>query len=111
MNKTIKICSKEYELKTSKKIHGAYFHTARKKDSRGEIGITSKATKEITAGYIIHEVIEAILTEDDKRFYNYTNSSEDPNYVFMFDHDYLCGLVHKILDALLSSGIFKLNGG
>lgn len=108
--KTIRICSKTYNLKFNKKSGGAKFSTIAK-TGRGEIILGTKHGLEKQATNLIHESLESILVEDNKRFYGYTNSSDEPYLIFIFDHDYLCSLEHKLFDALISSGFFKLMDG
>lgn len=85
---------------------------ARSSDGKGEIIIGTKCPGlEHQSASIIHEALEVILMEDYKRFFNYTNSHNRPNYIFIFDHDYLCKLEYKLLDALVSSGFFKIVDG
>jgi len=85
---------------------------ARGIDGKGEMIIgTEHAGLETQAVSIIHEALEAIMIEDSKRFLNYTNSHNRPHFIFHFDHDYLCQLEWKLLDALVSSGFFKLMDG
>lgn len=108
--KTIKICSKIYDLRFDKSNGEGSFVTMTK-SGKGKITIGTQYGLADQAAKVVHESIEAILTEDDKRFYNYTNSHERANFVFIFDHDYLCQLEHKLIDALLTSGFFKLTDG
>lgn len=110
-NRHIKICGRNYRLKFNKNVNGASFSTHSAK-GRGEITIGTKETDiEELAERVGHEAIEAILTEDDKRFCNFTCSYDDPNYIFIFNHDYLCGFTYKLIDALVLSGFFKIVDG
>jgi len=109
-SKNIRICSRSFRLKFDKN-GGASFQTYSDK-GRGEIVIGLKYPDlEEVAEKIVHEAVEAILATDDKRSYNYTGSHEEPNYLFHFDHDYLCSFTYKLVDALVSSGFFKIVDG
>ena len=110
--KTIKICSRDYDLKFDKTTGASSCEMARDGDGKGQMTIgTEYHGLESQAASVIHEAFEAIMMEDSKRFFNYTNSHNRPNFIFIFDHDYLCTLEWKLLDALVSSGFFKIVDG
>ena len=107
MRKTIRICSKEWDLQTDPKGTGGIFETY-KNTGKGCITIGSKwKEKQFRYSILIHEVLEAILTTDGKRFGRRLYRGDDA-YMFVFDHDYLEILPDKILDALVSCGVIKL---
>lgn len=73
--KTIKICSRNYSLKFDKTTGVSSCDIARDKDGKGEMIIgTEYSDLEGQAASVIHEALEAIMMEDCKRFFNYTNS-------------------------------------
>lgn len=110
--KTIKICSRDYDLKFDKTTGVSSCDMSREKDGKGEMIIgTQYSGLAGQAASVIHEAFEAIMMEDCRRFFNYTNSHNRPNFIFVFDHDYLCSLEWKLLDALISSGFFKIVDG
>ena len=107
MKKTIRICSKEWDLKTNPKGTGAEFNTYYP-NGRGSITIGTKwKSKQFQLSLLLHEILEAILTVDQKRF-NHRVDTERENYVFVFDHNYMENLPTKILDALISCGVIKI---
>lgn len=104
----MKICSRKYKLTFDRKQSGGGFWChGRKSEGRGEICIGHYKSLRNCAEILCHEVVEAILHEDDKRF---SVGREDTNATrqFQFDHDYLNGFGPKLADALLTSGMFKL---
>jgi len=109
--RTIKICGKNYHFKFDPNKTGARFGS---NSSSGDgvmvIGTHNRALGDC-AERILHEVMEAVAVEDNKRFYNYRSNSNDPDYIFVFDHDYLCGYTHKIIDGIVSSGFFRVRDG
>jgi len=108
----MKICSREYRLKFKKSERGASFYcNGADAQGNGLVEIGDYGDVEFVGGIIIHEALEAILFEDGKRLCPPVNEGDHTRYVFLFDHDYLDGLQNKILDALLTSGFFKLVDG
>lgn len=111
--KTIRICSKEYDLTFDKKEGGSQFGTIGlekpgKEKGRGKMVIGMKHPDPQYVGQsILHETLEAIFTEDDKRHEQW-NSKDRNQYMFVFDHDYLTSLlVPRIFDALRSCDFEK----
>lgn len=109
MKKTIRICSREWDLKFDPKHTGASFHTYGKPSSGKGVIILGTKWKEkgFKWSILIHEILEAILTTDGKRFER-ARYQDDMDYRFIFNHDYLEELPFKILDALESCGVINL---
>jgi len=117
MSRSIKICSRDFKLTFNSNHSGARFaccgieRNGKKKDGRGEIEIGTKQNDlRDCAERVVHEVMEAIFVEDDKRW-GHSSESQDCEYLFSFGHDYLCSFDKKVVDGLLTSGFFKLTDG
>jgi hypothetical protein len=105
----MKICGRDYKLTLVKGHKGAEFYCNGKETTcRGEIIIGDYQDLRGICEILIHEALEAILCEDCKRYYQTSHEACNERYLFMFDHDYLDGLCPKLLDALLTSDLFKL---
>jgi hypothetical protein len=102
-NKTVKICGRPYSLLFNKNIDGAEFSTY-SKDGNGEIVLGDYKNNRFLFEVFLHEIIEAILTHDNKRLVTTGFEPRSERYKFLFDHDYLDGFAPKIADALISSG-------
>jgi len=110
MKKTIRICSREWDLKLDPKMTGGEFNTYYP-DGKGTITIGTKWKKpEFRHQVLLHEILEAVLVVDVKR-YKVEKNNEETSYLFVFDHEYLEDLAIKLLDALLSCGLIKRNDG
>lgn len=108
----MKICSREYALRFRKGVEGACFYSnGPKTDGDGVIEIGDYKDVTFVGGVLIHEILEAILYEDCKRFKPPVVGDDHSRYLFCFDHDYLDGLQNKLLDAMLTSGFFRLVDG
>jgi len=106
--KTIKICGREYNLKSESKHSGGAFNTYGN-TGRGSIVVGSKFVDNIYRfKVLLHEVIETILTQDKQRWERNAYDGDD-NFLFVFNHDYLETLPDKIIDALLSCNAIKIN--
>lgn len=105
----MKICSREYSLRFRKGVDGACFYSnGPKTGGDGVIEIGDYKDVTFVGGVLIHEILEAILYEDCKRYKPPVCGDDHSRYLFCFDHDYLDGLQNKLLEALLTSGFFKL---
>jgi hypothetical protein len=105
----MKICGRDYKLTFRKSQKGAAFWcNGRKSESRGEICIGNYKDLRGTAEILCHEIFESIMVEDGKRLCPTGYEESNARYIFHFDHDYLDGLSPKIVDALISSGMFVL---
>jgi hypothetical protein len=104
----MKICSRKYKLTFDRKQSGgAFWVNGRKSEGRGEICIGAYKSLRTRAEILVHEITEAILIEDRRFFYDGEDTaSRDRKY--KFDHGYLVGLGPKLVDALLTSGMFRL---
>lgn len=105
----VKICSREYALRFRKGNSGACFYSnGPDTNGNGVIEIGDYKDLEFVCGIIIHELVEAILYEDGRRYCPPVVEGDHSRYLFCFDHDYLDGFQNKVLDALLTSGFFRL---
>lgn len=105
----MKICSRDYKLTFRKdQKGGSFWCNGRKSEGRGEICIGAYKDKQARAEILIHEAVEAILVEDGKRSHATSYEQENGRYQFHFGHDYFDGFGPKLLDALLTSGMFRL---
>jgi hypothetical protein len=103
----IEICSKQWILKKNPRTLGAEFST-RGHSGHGVITIgTQWKDKAHQVNMLIHEILEAILVEDYKRYKDSSPHGVNDRYLFVFDHDYLDGLGPKIGAALRSAGVLK----
>ncbi len=105
MNKTIRICGAEWDLLFDKNINGGSF-TCYGDNGRGDITIgTQWKDKTYQLRTLIHEIIEAILTQGLKR-YRAHNDAEGSLKIFLFDHDYLSEVLpDALMDAMKSAGV------
>lgn len=105
----MKICSRKYKLTFDRKQSGgAFWINGRKSEGKGEICIGHYRNLRNCAEILCHEMVEAILVEDDKRFCSTGRQDNSARRRFQFDHDYLDNIGPKLVDALLTSGMFKL---
>lgn len=105
--KTIRICSRTFDLYFDPRRYGGEFTTSRN-GGRGAliIGTNQKNLDEVLI-VLLHEIIESILAIDGKR---YVAPNQDlGRSIFTFNHDYLTEFLYKFLDALKSSKCFKFN--
>lgn len=106
------ISSREWRIIENNKSSNAEFHDFYN-DGDGcfkptiILGTQTNNKTEI-ASQLIHEILEIILTEDNKRWAFDKSPKDTYRKLFIFDHDYLNLLQQKILTALLTSGFFKL---
>jgi len=106
--KTIKICGREYNLKSESKHSGGAFETYGD-TGKGSIVVGSKfVDNTYRFEVLLHEVIETILTQDKQRWERNAYDSDDV-FLFSFDHNYFTTLPDKIIDALLSCNAIKIN--
>lgn len=107
--KTIEICSQQWNFKKNPKKTGGYF-TTHGADGRGFIELGTRwKDKENLVDVLIHEVLEAIMVEDFKRYTDQSGYESSRDYIFVFDHDYLHGLGAKVGVALRSVGVLNDN--
>lgn len=105
----IEICSQDWILKKNPKKVGGYFSTHGVK-GRGVIELGTKwKDKENLVNILIHEILEAIFVEDNKRYNDQSGYESSRDYLFVFDHDYLHGLGPKVGAALRSVGVLNDN--
>lgn len=108
IQKKVRICSREWILESDprRKNGGAEFNTYGK-DGLGHIKIgTFRQNKRYILEVIMHEVIESILSYDEKRW---KESKDNGKILFSFDHNYLEGFCPKLIDALVSCGVIDPN--
>ena len=104
----IRICGRSFALISDRQQPdgGGSFHLC-ERGGRGAMRIHTGPMKDPGEIWctLIHETIEAITTEDKKR---YEPRSEDDKRLFVFDHDYLDTMCYKLVDALASCGAIKI---
>ncbi len=106
----MKICSRDYKLSFDNKTGryaGEFYSSGSKGAGNGEIKVHCGDLR-TTAEILCHEIMEAILCEDGKRYCSTSYDYDNSRYLFQFSHDYLDGYGAKLLDALITSGMFKL---
>lgn len=105
----MEICGHDYKLTFDKKLSGGEFYCNGKKSTgRGEIYVGDYKDLRGCVEILLHEVIESILCEEDKRFFCSGLEDNNSNRLFIFNHDYFDTLCPKILGSMLSSGMIKL---
>ena len=111
--RTIKICSRDWDFILDSKRSGGEFNTYNENDNgKGYIVLGTKFKDDnFKFRLLLHEIMEAILVVDTKRFTNRMSSIEKENHLFVFDHEYMDteNLCAKITDALLSCNAIKIN--
>lgn len=108
MSKTVRICGREYKLKFSEPTGGCFYCSGKSGSGDGEIYIGKYKDISRVAEILLHEIIEAILVEDSKRFVPTGLLDDNSNRLFMFTHEYFDMLICKIIDGMKSSGFFKI---
>jgi len=105
----MKICGRDYKLTFARKANGgAFWCNGKKLEGRGEIEVGHYKDLRFCAEILCHEAIEAIFTEDHVRYADTSYENSNDNRIFHFDHRYLDTVGPKLLDALLTSGMFRL---
>lgn len=104
--RTIRICSREWDLRTGRDSGGAHFSTY-DKDGLGRITVGTRGQdNRYILEMIMHEVVEGILSYDHRRWSEKPNGDgTDGRILFCFDHTYLDEFCPKLLDALTSCGM------
>ena len=108
MNKTVRICSEEWDLRSNKNLAGGEASMHPENDNSHLVVGLNNPSKHYRASVLMHEIIESILMLDNKRWDMAIGTEGQTDYLFIFDHDYLDTLPTKILDALISSGVFSI---
>lgn len=99
-------------MEFGKDVGGAEFYTAgRDSGGNGVIRFGDYKDLRFIAEMLVHEALEAILVEDHRRFHCTDFELGNRGYHFLFDHDYFDSVGPKLLDAMLSSGFFRLVDG
>lgn len=111
----MRICSRDFSLRFAPSRDDAELSCSGL-GGRGEIIVGTKSNHLPTiAGLVAHEAMESILITDGKRFCPHNSKRDDSNihdHVFIFNHEYLNdGFDVKVVDALVTSGFFKLVDG
>lgn len=107
------ICSREWELWEDPKQGGSSFSHGDPMNRRRRTIVLGTIDNDprYTAEMLIHEVLEIILSTDEKRYRpNWQQAGDHSRYLFVFDHDYFQGVGPNLLTALLASGMFELKG-
>lgn len=102
----MRIVGREYRLKFDAESDGAAFNTGGDYPTI-TLGLACKSLHHV-ASNVVHEVVEVILSEDMKRWGDDNDPLDCTRKLFVFDHDYLRTFGPKVVDALVSSGFFKL---
>ena len=105
----MRVCGRDYRIKFDHDSSGAGFQTCGDYPTV-TLGTDCKSLHHV-ASNLIHEVIEAVLVEDFKRWADDDDPADCSRKLFVFDHDYFRSFGPKVLDGLLSSGFFKLVDG
>jgi len=101
--KTIRICSREWTLRADKKEAGGAHLSTYGRSGAGEITVGTKGQcRRSIIEALIHEVIEGILTHDNRRW---KEGPDSEKILFCFDHEYLDYFSQKVTDALISCGL------
>lgn len=105
----MRICGREYRLRFDSEDDGAGFRTG---CDYPEIvlGLGCKSLHHVVSN-LVHEIFEATLCEEGKRWGHDEVPDDCTRKMFVFEHDYLHVLGPKLLDAMLSSGFFRLVDG
>lgn len=106
--KTVNICGRKYKLKFSESTGGQFYCSGKNGGGDGEIYVGRYKDISRFAEVLLHEIIEAILVEDNKRYAKTGIQDGNENRLFIFDHEYFDVFVYKILDGMISSGFFKI---
>lgn len=107
----LRICGRQYHLQFNPNKSGGYFNTCKLSgDGLVEIGTRNRALADV-AERVFHEVAEVVSVESGKRFHHYRSNSDDPDYLFVFNHDDFTRMVPEIIDGLVSSGFFRVVDG
>jgi len=102
--------SRRYDIKFDKSKNGGFFDTTGNKGSGLiEVGVKDVRTKEQILEVLTHEIVEAVLATDDKRWSHYTSTHDSRSHLFIFDHDYIDSLVRQVLTGLETSGAITTN--
>ena len=107
--KTVNICGRKYKLKFSEPTGGCFYCNGKNGGGGGEIYVGKYTDISRFTEILLHEIIEAILVEDNKRYMKTGTMESNENRLFIFDHEYLDSFIPKIIDGMISSGFFKIN--
>lgn len=78
------------------------------KDGKGVIELGTKwPDKPNIVNVLIHEILEATMVGDFKRYQDSSGYNSPRDYSFFFDHDYLHALGHKVGESLRSIGLLN----
>lgn len=72
------------------------------------IGTQNSRLKDIVSD-IAHELMELICTVDGKRWSDMYSKDADAGVIFCFDHGYFKLMIPKLIDALINTGVIKLD--
>jgi hypothetical protein len=114
--RTIKINSREFKFILNSRRCDGLCNVFDEDKGCGFIQVGTKGSLRETIDVLTHEVMEMILIVDRKRLmpwakHNDTNGGSEDNYVFIFDHLYLCEFTVKVIEGLVSSGFVRLVDG
>lgn len=102
--------SRRYNIKFDKDSNGGHFDTTGS-DGNGliEVGVENNRTKESILETLTHELVEAILATDNKRWSHFTSTHSSRSHLFIFDHDYIDSFTRQLLTGLETSGAITIN--
>jgi hypothetical protein len=107
-HKTVRISGRRYDLIFDPTQNGGHFATMTE-DGKGS-GYVMVGTKckdsQLILETLLHEIIEATLAVDNRRWKDELNDHSP--MIFSFDHTYLTEFTSKILDSLISSGALDM---
>ena len=102
----VRIHSRTWDLVGITNKYGGCLTTVRETlPGRIMIGLQAEGDPIRIVRALIHEILEGILLMNDKRF---PNPSNEHNFMFMFDHDFLEDFCQLIVDSYISCGLIAL---
>ena len=104
--RTIRICGREWKFILDPKTPGGLYKTYGN-TGQGELHLGTKWDEgDWPMALLLHEIMEAICTVDNKRWRDPEGGDvNEDRVIFVFDHAYSMDLAHKIVDSLKSVGI------
>lgn len=103
------IAGRPYDITVNKKTSGGEFYCwGKKRKGSGEIFIENTESLNTLVEILFHEIMEATLTEEYKRYQKTGLSLNNQSLTFLFDHEYFDMLCPKVLSALLDTGFVQL---
>ena len=105
----VTIAGRPYELFLDKKTNGGEFYCwGKKRHGKGQIYVENAKDLRTVVEILLHEVMEATLVEENKRYSVASVDQGNANRVFIFTHEYYETFCPKVLNSLLESGFVQL---